>query len=112
MTDSADKASRPAGQSGQPPAARRAIALRHESQAADVPSIVATGKGHLAARIIELARENGVPIREDPVLVQALAGLEVGESIPPDLYRVVAEVFAWLYRIDRIDQASREASSR
>jgi len=50
---------------------------------------------------MELARQHNVPIKEDPLLVQLLSKLELGQMISPELYHVVAEVFAWLYRLDQ-----------
>jgi flagellar biosynthesis protein len=77
---------------------RRATALRYEGTGA--PKVTATGAGYIAERIIEVARENGVPIREDPALVRALEALELGEEIPEDLYKAVAETIAWAYSLD------------
>ncbi len=82
-------------------ARRRAVALRYDPSVADAPKMVASGTGLTAQKILDLARQHNVPVREDPQLVQALAALEIGEMIPPQLYFVVAELFAWLYRLDR-----------
>ena len=76
---------------------RRATALRCEGR--DAPKVVATGKRLVADRILEAARAAGVPLREDPVLVQALSTLELEQEIPPELYRAVAEALAWAYRL-------------
>jgi len=75
---------------------RRAVALEYDSAGASAPRVVAEGSGVVAERILELAREYRVPIREDPLLVDALAKLAVGDSIPPELYMVVAELCGWL----------------
>jgi flagellar biosynthesis protein len=77
---------------------RRATALRYEGSGA--PKVTASGQGYVADRIIAVARENGIPIREDPALVRALEGLELGEEIPEDLYKAVAEAIAWAYSLD------------
>ena len=77
---------------------RRASALHYEG--AGAPKITATGQGYLADRIIEVARENGVPVREDPALAEALAALELDTEIPEDLYTAVAEAIAWSYSLD------------
>jgi flagellar biosynthesis protein len=53
----------------------------------------------VAERIIELAEENNIPIRKDPDMVELLAQLDVGQMIPPELYAVVAEVLAFVYRL-------------
>ncbi len=82
-------------------ARKRAVAFRYAPDEMDAPQVVARGTGRTAERIIELAREHHVAIKEDPQLVQALSRLEIGDSIPPELYMVVAEVFAWLYELER-----------
>lgn len=79
-------------------ARRRASALRYEGSGA--PRVTASGQGLIAERIIEVARENGIPVREDPALAQALSALELEEEIPQDLYTAVAEAIAWAYTLD------------
>jgi len=87
-----------------PPPRRRASALRYEP--GDVaPRVVAGGSGLVAERIIAAAREAGVPVREDPALVEALATLDLGDAVPEAMWRAVAEVLAWAYRLDA--QAAR-----
>lgn len=63
------------------------------------PSVSATGQGEIAERIIALAKEHNVPIRHDPDLVTLLAQLDVGQMIPPELYALVAEVLAFVYKL-------------
>jgi flagellar biosynthesis protein len=65
------------------------------------PKVVAAGKGVVAERILELAREAGVPTREDSALAQALGELELGHEIPAALYQAVAEALVWALRLDR-----------
>lgn len=77
----------------------RAVALNYDSASMPAPKISASGQGAIAERIIELAKENDVPIRKDPDMVELLAQLDVGQIIPPELYTVVAEVLAFVYRI-------------
>ncbi len=77
---------------------RRASALRYEGSGA--PKVTATGRGLVADRIVEVARENGIPVREDPALAEALASLELDTEIPQDLYTAVAEAIAWAYTLD------------
>ena len=64
------------------------------------PKVTASGQGYIADRILEVARENGIPIREDPALAEALASLELDTEIPQDLYTAVAEAIAWAYSLD------------
>lgn len=61
---------------------------------------MAAGAGHVADRILALAREAGVPVREDSALADALARLQVDLAIPPELYAAVAEALVWAYSLD------------
>lgn len=78
----------------------KAVALSYESSKNAAPKVVATGKGEVAASIIEKAKEHDVPIQEDPSLVELLSQLEMNEVIPEQLYNAVAEVLAFVYRAD------------
>jgi flagellar biosynthesis protein len=75
----------------------RAVALQYDGE--NAPVVTASGEGALAEEIIRIAREHGVPLREDVMLAALLSELELGEEIPPLLYRVVAEVIAYAYLI-------------
>lgn len=75
-----------------------AVALRYRREDDPAPRVTAAGAGPVAERILELARAEGIPLREDPDLVAALAALDIGTMIPPELYEVIAEVLAWAYR--------------
>lgn len=77
-----------------------ATALTYDPGGNAPPQIVASGSGLVAQRIIALAREHGVPLHQDAGLVEALARLEVGTVIPPELYAVVAQVLAFVYAVD------------
>lgn len=77
---------------------RTAVALRYRSDEAAAPRVTASGSGAVAERILALAREHGLPMREDPDLAAALAALDMNALIPPELYEVIAEVLAWAYR--------------
>ncbi len=77
-----------------------AVALRYQRNTTGTPLVVAKGKNYLALRIRQLATENGVPLVENPPLAQALyKSVDVGREIPPHLYRAVAEVLAYIYRL-------------
>ncbi len=78
---------------------KRVVALGYDRSKDEAPKVVATGQGALADKIIQLARENGVPIKEDPVLATALATLDLEQTIPPELYAVVAEVLIYVWRV-------------
>jgi len=78
---------------------QKAVALGYDHGVDAAPRVLAGGAGKTAERIIELAHEHGVFVQEDPLLVDALSQVEPGAVIPPELYRVVAEIFAYVYRI-------------
>ncbi|MBN1267453.1 MAG: EscU/YscU/HrcU family type III secretion system export apparatus switch protein [Anaerolineales bacterium] len=82
---------------------QKAVALGYDPGLDSAPRVLAGGAGKTAERIIQLAEEHGIVIQEDPLLVEALSQVELGSVIPPELYRIVAEIFAYVYRIqDRI----------
>ncbi|TAM87430.1 MAG: hypothetical protein EPN41_07755 [Candidimonas sp.] len=90
--------------SGADPARRlrdstRAVALRYEPQW-HAPRVVAKGYGHIGQSIIDTAREHGVAVTESPQLVELLMGLDLDREIPQCLYRAVAEVLAWVLKLD------------
>lgn len=66
------------------------------------PKIVATGKGAVAERIIEKAKESDVPIHEDSKLAGTLSKLDIGDYIPPELYEVVAEILVFVDKMEKI----------
>jgi flagellar biosynthesis protein len=79
---------------------RRAVALRYERDADRAPHVVARGRGSVADEILRLAREHDVPVHEDPDLLELLAACEPREEIPEELYGAVAELLAWLWRLN------------
>jgi flagellar biosynthesis protein len=81
------------------PGKNTATALGYDPEKDSAPRVLAQGEGLLAKKIISLAIANNIPLREDPVLAAALATLEINDTIPPEMYRVVAEVLAYVYRI-------------
>jgi flagellar biosynthesis protein len=78
---------------------RQAVALRYVPKKDVAPKLVAKGRGYLAEKIIELARLHDIPIRHDKKLLQILSRLDLEEEIPPEVYRVVAEILAFIYRL-------------
>lgn len=78
-----------------------AVALGYDSQQNSAPKIIAKGQGELAERILEIAEENRIVIEEDPILFDSLYRLELGQEIPAKLYQAVAEVLAYVYKINR-----------
>jgi len=81
-------------------ARRRAVALRYDEGRDSAPTVVAKGRALLAERIIELAAEHGVTVYEAPDLVELLFGLDLDMQIPVELYQAVAEVLAFVYRMN------------
>ncbi|MDP1866775.1 MAG: EscU/YscU/HrcU family type III secretion system export apparatus switch protein [Bradyrhizobium sp.] len=78
---------------------RLAVALHYDKTGA--PRVTAKGKGSIGARIIEVARENNIPIEENEVLAGALANVEIGDEIPTELYKAVAEVLGFVLGLSR-----------
>ena len=76
-----------------------AVALHYDK--AGAPRVVAKGRGSVGARIIEVARAHDIPIEENEVLAGALSNVEIGDEIPVELYRAVAEVLAFVLGLSR-----------
>ncbi len=79
---------------------KAAVALKYKIHEDNAPKVAAKGRGVLARRIIEIAKEHGIPIRDDPDLVEVLLKLDLSEEIPPELYQIVAEILAFVYRMN------------
>lgn len=79
---------------------RKAAALRYDHDKDAVPRVVARGQGTTADRIIEVAKEHGVEVYEDPDLIELLCKLDVNEYVPQKLFVAVAEVLAYVYRVN------------
>ncbi len=75
-----------------------AVAVRYDTAAAGPPRVTASGRGAVAERILELAFSQGVRVRADADLAQLLSVIEVGDEIPLEAFRAVAEVLAYVYR--------------
>jgi flagellar biosynthesis protein len=76
-----------------------AVALHYDRTGA--PRVVAKGRGSIGARIVEIARAHDIPIEENEVLAGALSNVELGEEIPAELYKAVAEVLIFVLRLSR-----------
>ena len=81
------------------PDQRMAAALSYK-QGFYAPVVVAKGKGVMAEAIIACAKESGVFVHESPELVTLLMQVDLDEHIPPELYRAVAELLVWLYKME------------
>jgi flagellar biosynthesis protein len=80
---------------------KEVVALSYNEKRSDAPIVIAKGKGYVADKIIETAKQHDVPIQEDSSLVELLGKLNINDKIPEELYRAVAEVFAFVYRADK-----------
>ncbi|MBF0270535.1 MAG: EscU/YscU/HrcU family type III secretion system export apparatus switch protein [Magnetococcales bacterium] len=80
---------------------RKAVALRYQRNQDTAPRVTASGRGLIAETIMKKAREAGIPLMEDPDLVNLLGKVAVGDAIPPTLYKAVAEVLAYVYRMNK-----------
>lgn len=78
----------------------QAVALQYDPADMIAPTVLAKGRGSVAEKIIALAAEQGIPLQQDPVLVQALNQLDLGDEIPAELYRVVAEILVFIMQTD------------
>ena len=78
----------------------KAVALKYDQGKDAAPRVTAKGRGFVAEKIIETARAHNVPLHEDKNLVQVLEALDLEAEIPPELYRAVAEVLAFIYRLN------------
>ena len=77
----------------------KAIALKYQPKKDSAPRVVAKGAGKLAEKILQAAREAGIPIREEPDLLEVLYRLEINQEITPETYILVAEILAWAWRL-------------
>ena len=78
----------------------KAVALKYDGKKDKAPRIIAKGRGDIAEKIIDIAKEHDVPLYEDKNLIQILEALDLETEIPPELYRAVAEVLAFIYRLN------------
>ncbi|MCR5420611.1 MAG: EscU/YscU/HrcU family type III secretion system export apparatus switch protein [Lachnospiraceae bacterium] len=83
------------------PKIKQAIALEYDPTDL-APKVIATGKGALAEKIIEKAKESDVPLHQDSKLANTLSKLEIGDFIPPELYEVVAEILVFVDEMEKI----------
>ncbi|HZQ60912.1 MAG TPA: EscU/YscU/HrcU family type III secretion system export apparatus switch protein [Casimicrobiaceae bacterium] len=89
------------------PPRQHAVALLYDG-GDGAPQVVAKGRGLVAEEIIRRAREAGIFVHESPELTSLLMQVDLDRRIPPALYTAVAELLAWIYRVDRRDRRLRE----
>lgn len=80
---------------------KKAAALRYKAKEDAAPRVVAKGSGTIAEKILAIAKEHNIPLKDDPQLVEVLSALDLYQEIPPDLYKAVAEVLAFVYKMTK-----------
>ena len=80
---------------------KKVVALRYAPPEDAAPKVTAKGQGVIAEKIIEIARKNHIPIKDDPELVNILSMLDLDEEISPSAYKVVAEILAFVYSLKK-----------
>ena len=78
----------------------KAVALKYDGKKDWAPKVIAKGRGEIAEKIVAIAKANNIPLYEDKNLAQILEALDLETEIPPELYRAVAEVLAFIYRLN------------
>jgi flagellar biosynthesis protein len=82
---------------------KKAVALLYDRQKSGAPIVKASGQGELAGKILAVAEEAGIPIHEDPDLVEVLAGVPLEDEIPVELYQAVAEILSFVYKLNQVN---------
>ena len=80
---------------------KSAISLQYQKEINSAPKITARGEGWVAEKIIEIAQERNIPIRKDKDLLNLLSEIDLGREVPESLYKVVAELLAWVYQLNK-----------
>jgi flagellar biosynthesis protein len=78
-----------------------AAVIRYDEESGNGPTVVAQGKGHVANKIIELAKQNNIHVQEDSALVENLLDMDLGDNIPPQLYAVMAEILLLIETMEK-----------
>lgn len=95
MSQSTDK-------SNTKPSRQVAVALQYDEENDPAPAVVAKGEGLIAQKILEVAQQHNIPIRQNEGLANALGRLNLGDYIPEQLFPAVAEILAFLYRMNKL----------
>lgn len=85
---------------------KTAVALSYE-EGDLAPKILATGKGYIAEKIIDIAKEEKVPVHKDEKLANTLSKLEIGDYIPKELYGVIAEILVFVDRVENVKKYAK-----
>jgi flagellar biosynthesis protein len=84
-----------------PVSPKLAVSLQYKKGRNAAPKVTAKGQGWVAENIIKMAQENNIPIREDKDLLHLLSEIDIGQEVPESLYKVVAELLAWVYQLNQ-----------
>lgn len=79
----------------------QAVALQYDELENKAPRVIAKGAGFVAGKILSSAKEHGIPVYQNKTLTGMLMAVELDREIPPELYQAVAEVLAYIYRLDQ-----------
>ncbi|CVK17681.1 MULTISPECIES: EscU/YscU/HrcU family type III secretion system export apparatus switch protein [Sporomusa] len=79
----------------------QAVALQYDELENKAPRVIAKGAGFVAGKILSSAQEHGIPVYQNKTLTGMLMAVELDREIPPELYQAVAEVLAYIYRLDQ-----------
>ncbi len=79
----------------------KAVALKYDKESSSAPKVTAKGEGYTAENIIKIAKLHDIPIKKDEDLVEMLSKLEVDKEVPAEMYKAIAEVFSYVYRLTK-----------
>ncbi len=88
---------------------KKAVALKYDIDIDNAPKVVAKGKGEIAGNIIKIAQDNNIPIKKDEDLIELLSAIDIDKEIPPNMYKAVSEIFAFIYDLTTIQRKRKEA---
>ena len=79
----------------------KAVALKYDAELSGAPKVTAKGEGFTAENIIKIAKLHDIPIKKDEDLVELLSQLDVDREVPPEMYKAIAEVFSFIYKMTK-----------
>lgn len=80
---------------------KKAAALRYDKEKESAPRVIAKGQGNTAENIIKIAELHNLPIRKDEDLIELLSKVELDKEVPEALYKAVAEIFSFIYKVTK-----------
>jgi len=80
---------------------QKAVALKYDAQESNAPKVTAKGEGFTAENIIKIAKLHDIPIKKDEDLVELLSKLDIDREVPAEMYKAIAEVFSFLYKMTK-----------